>query len=771
VSFHAQPSGGRAPFKTEWSVAQSIDTTLTGLDPNKTFTAAGDYEVVATVTDAGGKRAVSNRVIIHVQPPATKKSFTIKASSGAGGAIDPAGSVSVPAGESRTFFMKPKAGYKVRQVTVDGSPVGAPASYTFEPAAGDHTIHVEFAPALSRCFEIQASSGAGGCISPEGAVPVEQGSEATFAITPATGYKIQKVVVDGTDQGAVSDYRFQQIDADHQIHALFIPQTFDITATASSGGVVDPAGETVVNGGDNFTVNILPDNGYDIASVIVDGKPVGAVSAYTFSNIDSNHTLRAAFSKTPVPCFTITATSGPGGVISPAGEVSVPQGTNATFFIRPKGGFRLDSLTVDGATVAITDEYTFHAVAAHHTIHTAFAPITHSVTCSSGAGGVVDPSGVITVNQGNSLTVAIQPDDAYIIRDVLVDGASVGAVSSYTFADIEEDRKLHATFKKKTFPITASAGPGGGIDPSGTIIATYGETMTFTITPATGYIVDDIIVDNISKGPLQTFTFHDIRGPHTIEARFTLKTFFIQAFSGPGGSIGPAGSITVNYGDSKTFTMRSSDPLVHELDTVIVDGKSQGSVPTYTFTNITANHTIRALWKKRSYKIEASSGPGGSISPAGISYHTAASTPTFIATPAPGYEIDRVIIDSSYNAGSAANYTFDPLYSDHTIRVLFKKKTYTVLIQKAFSDGSSSTPPNPVDPIGTVVVTHGDTLAITIDNHYQGADPSSIYSLDYISENGNTTTYRGSAKSIVTHTTAPITSPQTITCLFYRRTN
>ncbi len=771
VNFHAQPGGGSAPYATQWTIASAIDSSLDGMNPSTIFTAPGNYNVAVVITDAEGRRASSNTVTITVDPPSGEQSFTIVASSGPGGSIDPAGAITVNRGENRLFFMKPDANHRVKRVIVDGSPVGAPSSYTFEAISAHHTIHVEFATVLSRCFKIVASSTNGGFISPEGSVPVEEGSEASFAIAPQTGFKVKQVTVDGADKGILTSYRFQQIYADHYIHAVFEPHTFIVTATASCGGAVNPPGATTVSAGQSLTVNIQPDAGFDIASVTVDGKPAGAVFSYTFSTIDANHTLHAEFSETPVPSFTITATCGPGGAISPAGDVDVPSQTDATFAIRPKAGFRIESLVVDNASVAPTDEYTFTSVTADHVIHAGFTPVTYTVTASSGPGGTVDPTGATTVNQGDNLTIAIDPDPATIIQNVIVDGTSVGAVPTYTFASINADHSLTATFKKKTFPVTASAGPGGGIDPSGAIIANYGDTMTFAITPATGYSVEDIIVDNISNGPLQSYTFPDIRGPHAIEARFKLNTFTIQSISGPGGSIRPSGLVTVNYGESKTFNAQSSDPLVYELETVIIDGQSQGPIPTYTFRNITADHTIRAAWKHRRYRIDASSGAGGAIAPSGTTYYDAAATPTFTAVPDAGYEIDRVIIDGSYNAGSTPIYTFDPLYSDHTIRVLFKKKAYAVLIQKTFSDGSSGTPPNPVDPVGQVAVTHGDTLSITIDNHFQGSDPSSIYSLDYISEDGHTTTYRGTTKSIVIHATAPVTAAQTIICHFYRRTN
>ncbi|MGC8789597.1 MAG: stalk domain-containing protein, partial [Caldisericum sp.] len=63
------------------------------------------------------------------------------------------------------------------------------------------------------------------------------------------------------------------------------------------GGTITPSSTITVNYGDSKTFNITPNPGYKIKDVLVDGKSVGAVSSYTFSNITSNHTIEATFEK------------------------------------------------------------------------------------------------------------------------------------------------------------------------------------------------------------------------------------------------------------------------------------------------------------------------------------------------------------------------------------------------------------------------------------------------------------------------------------------
>jgi hypothetical protein len=72
----------------------------------------------------------------------------------------------------------------------------------------------------------------------------------------------------------------------------------------------------------------------------------------------------------------------------------------------------------------------------------------------------------------------------------------------------------------KTFTITAEAGKGGSISPSGNVSVNYGADQVFTITPSSGYKILHVKVDGISQGAISTYTFKDVRENHTIEALF-----------------------------------------------------------------------------------------------------------------------------------------------------------------------------------------------------------------------------------------------------------
>jgi len=78
-------------------------------------------------------------------------------------------------------------------------------------------------------------------------------------------------------------------------------------------------------------------------------------------------------------------------------------------------------------------------------------------------------------------------------------------------------------------------------------------------------------------------------------ASFALKTYTITASSSSGGSISPSGSLLVNYGSNQTFTITAN--YGYHISNVSVDSVSQGVIPSYTFNNITANHTISASFE------------------------------------------------------------------------------------------------------------------------------------------------------------------------------
>ena len=72
---------------------------------------------------------------------------------------------------------------------------------------------------------------------------------------------------------------------------------------------------------------------------------------------------------------------------------------------------------------------------------------TFVITASAGQGGTISPAGRVSVNLNANKQFTIQPKDGYVIADVLVDGVSVGAVSSYTFERVNKNHTISVTFK------------------------------------------------------------------------------------------------------------------------------------------------------------------------------------------------------------------------------------------------------------------------------------------------------------------------------------
>ena len=338
------------------------------------------------------------------------------------------------------------------------------------------------------------------------------------------------------------------------------------------------------------TFTITPSTGYTIANVQVDGKSVGATSSYTLTGISGPHSITAAF--VPNSDYTITATAGPNGSISPSGSVPVYPKGSSTFTITPNTGYSVSNVVIDGKSVGAVTSYTFSSVTANHTISATFAIKTYTITASAGTGGSISPSGAQTVNYNTNQGFTITPNTGYTISNVVVDGKSAGAVTSYSFSSVTANHTISATFAINTYTITASAGTGGSISPSGAQTVNYNTNQGFTITPNTGYSVSNVVVDGKNAGAVTSYSFSSVTANHAISATFAIKTYTITASAGTGGSISPSGTRNVNYGTSQTYAIAPA--AGYRAAGVTADGVSVGAITKYTFSNIQANHTITA---------------------------------------------------------------------------------------------------------------------------------------------------------------------------------
>jgi len=247
-----------------------------------------------------------------------------------------------------------------------------------------------------------------------------------------------------------------------------------------------------------------------------------------------------------------------------------------------------------------------------------------------------DESYTFTVDSGTTHTFDITADTNYQIQEVVVDGLSAegncvppvitGVTNTtYTFTNVNESHRIRVSFEDHgddcdtATPLECNSSADGNISAgdkdyfrmdvgSGILrIWTTGSTNTY------GYLLgedcdlfnpvasdDDSgtgdnfqIQEEVDAGTYYIAVGHSdaING----EGSYTLHvecTHIIRATAKSGGEIDPEGDIILEHGGTTTFTITPDG--INTIEDVLVDSLSVGGVSTYTFYNVTANHTILA---------------------------------------------------------------------------------------------------------------------------------------------------------------------------------
>ena len=186
------------------------------------------------------------------------------------------------------------------------------------------------------------------------------------------------------------------------------------------------------------------------------------------------------------------------------------------------------------------------------------APGTYVITASAGANGSIDPAGAVSVNEGDSQSFTITQDTGYEVADVLVDGASVGAVSSYTFTSVQADHTIAASFKVAPWIYFAnpSALPGVGFgfnlydftpnasgvvwfDADGDGIRDAEESQLTVTVNATGSYGGGPLTSPADAAPGPYTVYADVPEGGAVEALaiFTVRGIILSPASGPSGTI------------------------------------------------------------------------------------------------------------------------------------------------------------------------------------------------------------------------------------------
>ncbi len=382
--------------------------------------------------------------------------------------------------------------------------------------------------------------------------------------------------------------------------------SYTITSTAGANGTIAPLGATPVTGGGSQGYTITPDGGFSVLDVKVDGNSVGAVTSYTFTNVTADHTIDAQFASN---VFTINASATGPGAIAPSGSVSVTGGNDQTFTMTPTGACdHIVDVVVDGVSRGAVASYTFLAVNANHTIDATFAVTQYTITATAGANGTISDLGPTPVNCGTDKTYTITPAACYHVLDVTVDAVSRGAVTSYTFLNVQGDHTIDAQFALNTYTILSTQGPNGTINPLGSTPLNCGADQSYTITPDGGFAIADVKVDGNSVGPVASYSFLNVQADHTIAATFVSNAMYTLTVTTSGSgtvNIAPPGptylngtvvTLTPNAGAGSHFDVWSGDASGH-VSPLMITMDADKTVNAAFLTNVYSwNQSGSAAW-------------------------------------------------------------------------------------------------------------------------------------------------------------------------------
>jgi hypothetical protein len=392
--------------------------------------------------------------------------------------------------------------------------------------------------------------------------------------------------------------------------------------------------------------------------------------------------------------YTITASAGTGGTITPSGAVTIAHGASQTFNITASAGYQIVNVTVDGTSMGAVSSYTFNNVTAGHTINATFSVKTYTISASSGTGGSISPSGNTSVSQGANLAFMITPNAGYSIADVTVDGVSQGAISTYAFTNVTSNHTISAFFKPNSFTISSSAGVGGMISPSGNISVTNGGSQTFTITPDSGYAIMDVLIDGSSVGAVSSFTFRNVTSNHTVNAIFVPGYTLSVTTSGTGSGYVVATPSAMVYAPGTKIILKATAREGSSFDGFSGDCESNRSRCTFI---INQHLQINAAFELKNFKVITTAVGNGTISMEGTasienkkvknvakikrSKHYATidygSQLVYRINPEPGNYIKKVFVNGK-RVETVDTLTFVGIKRNHRIKVKFESETASI---------------------------------------------------------------------------------------------
>ena len=466
-----------------------------------------------------------------------------------------------------------------------------------------------------------------------GATKFAAGTTVTLTVSPESGYQLDKLVVkddDGTNV-AVSNYKFVMPNSDVTVTATFKKATskYTVTVNTSKYGKVS-ASTTSCYPGTEVALSVAPKSGYvldTLTAMNTTDNTTVTVSNGQFTMPEGNVNVVATFKEAATTYSVATSTSSYGKII--ANTTAAEVGDTITLTIQPNSGYELDELTVKNATTNDTiptsgsdNTYTFTMPASKVTVSATYKTAKYTVTIISPAHGSisVNPD---TYAKGAKVTLVVTPDEGYELDKMTFTNTEdyTTAISGKTFTMPGDDVYVEASFKKIKYEINIYK-PANGKITADKEKHGINETVTLTISPESGYVLESMTVKNATTGEhitvsgsgnTRTFTMPASKVNISSKFKVAPTTYTVSVGSISNGTV-TADKASAAAGETVSLTVTPASG--YELDTLTVNGTA---ITGTTFTMPAANATIAATFKAvRTITVTAKDTAGNPVSGASI---------------------------------------------------------------------------------------------------------------------------------------------------------
>lgn len=300
--------------------------------------------------------------------------------------------------------------------------------------------------------------------------------------------------------------------------------TYSITASSEPSNAGAVSGGGTVNQGDGVYLVASPYSGYQFVRWKQNGNEISTSTKLYIGNINTNANYVAEFKQ--VKCkLNIESNHSYGGNVS--GETSVAYGGEATITATANPGYRFDGWYENNNKISSDAKYKLTNITSDRKITAVFNPNEYNVSIQQSPqdGGSVKGAG--KYSQGSAVYLKATPKTGYTFSGWFLNGNEYSKNSEISISSISQDYSFVAYFMKNgatTYNVVSStASSDGTISPEGNYFVPQGNSVTYAISPKSGYEIADVKVDNVSVGAVSSYTFTNVNNQHNIVAYFKTK--------------------------------------------------------------------------------------------------------------------------------------------------------------------------------------------------------------------------------------------------------